>query len=164
MPTSSATGLDRPDSCRGSRCDPVDEPGRRPGRRRAEVRSQGLTGVVDPAGPVGRPPLRHGSNRRRIGDLAGRAVEDEVELVHREADGASRVMGQVLRLAGFVAGLEPEGAVDPDRSDPVDMRAPVRVDRGQPAGMTVGAAGLGAWVTPCSSRASMWAQSMSGSW
>src|SRR6185295_16001563 len=54
-----------------------------------------------------------------------------------QAHGAARITGEVPALAAALAGLEPEAAVGPQCADAVDVRASVRVDRGQPAGMTV---------------------------
>ena len=55
----------------------------------------------------------------------------------RDAQRAARVAREVPPLAGPLAGLEPERVVDPERADAGHVRASVRVDRRQPAGVPV---------------------------
>src|SRR6185437_3717874 len=120
----------------------VHVPGRRAGRGRTELRSERHARVVDPGRPASRCPARgHVGDGSRVGDQGGLALDHQVELLGREAHGAARITGKVPALAAALAGLEPEAAVGPRRADAVDMRASVRVDRGQPAGMTLRPAG-----------------------
>src|SRR5437763_2560889 len=118
--------------------DAVDEPGRRTGRRGAELGRQRGAGLVDPGRPAGGGPAGgHVGDRRRIGDPLRLALDDQVELVGGQAERAAGIAGHVLPLAGGAAGLEPERTVDPQRADAGDVGAAVRVDRGQPAGVAV---------------------------
>ena len=109
-----------------------------------ELEGEGLTkangeriaGVVHPRRPSpGGPPLGHGRDGCPVGDEAGLALEHEVEVVGGDAQGAAGIAGEVAALPAAAAGLEPEGAVDPERADAGDVRAAVAVDRRQPTGV-----------------------------
>jgi len=69
----------------------------------------------------------------------GHTFHDEVELMSGEAQGAARIAGEVSPLAGLLSRLEPERSVEPDRADTRHVRAPVPIDRRQPACMAIGA-------------------------
>ncbi len=64
------------------------------------------------------------------------------------AQRAPRVARQIPPFAGELSGLEPEGAVEPERAHTCHMRASVPVDRRQPAGVPVRAASPGGLAYP----------------
>ena len=93
------------------------------------------------------PTLGHLRDRCRVGDLAASPSTTRwIPPWRRQVCSADH--GEVLRFAGAVAGLEPEGTVDPQRADAGDMRSPVAVDRCQPAGVSIRAASARALTEP----------------
>jgi hypothetical protein len=105
----------------------------------AVIGCQSHTGLIHSGWPSLRAPLlRHSDNHGRICDLFGHALHDEVELVSGNAQRAPRVARQIPPFTGQLSGLEPESAIEPERTDTCHMRASVPVDRRQPAGVSVG--------------------------
>src|SRR5580704_31339 len=143
LPTGGAARLNGEDGGRRPGPEAVDEPRRRTSRGCAELGCQRQTGFVDAGGPALLGPASgHGGNRGAVRHLAGLAVHRQVELAGGSAQRTARIAGQVLPLARPGAGLEPECTLDPERADAGDVRAPVRVDGGEPRGVAVRAAGL----------------------
>ncbi len=126
-----------------------------------------------PSGPgrpaLGGPACRHGGHRLRVRDLAGLALHHQVELTDSDAQGTTRVAGEILPLARAVAGLEPEGAVGPVpesgpppgglRSGSSPSAAPRRGHRGSPS-----SAGTPYGIPRCRSTARHPSQSRALSW
>ena len=140
--TASRPRIDGAHCRRRARGEAVHVPRRRPGRGRAVLGGERHARVVGPGWPACcRPARRQAGDGGRVGDQGGFAFHDEIELAGRDAQRAARVTGQVLALAGVLAGLEPPAAVGPQRADAGDVRASVWVDRGQPAGVPVRAPG-----------------------
>jgi hypothetical protein len=65
------------------------------------------------------------------------ALYDEVELIGGEAQCAAWVALEISSYARPLAGLEPEGSIEPKRTDACHMWAPVAVDRRQPARVSI---------------------------
>ena len=141
-PPCSATRLDRRERRCRARGQAVHIPWRRSGRGSAELRGKSPAGVIDSGRPsLGSPACRHSRHCRRIGDLAGCAFHDEIEVVGGETQCATWVAGKVACLPRPLARLEPEGSVGPESADARYVGAGVRVDCRQPARVTVRAAG-----------------------
>jgi hypothetical protein len=84
------------------------------GRRRAELGGERQARVVDPGRPAARGPARgQGGDGRRVGDRGGLALDGQVEVMGRDAQGAARIAGDVPALPGVLAGLEPRSSRRP---------------------------------------------------
>ena len=163
MPPGRTAWTDGAQRRRRARGEAVHVPGGRPGRGRAVLGGQCQSRVVGAGRPASRcPARRHARHRGRVGDQGGLARHDEIELPGRHTERAARVTCEISALAGGFAGFEPEAALGPQRADAGDVRAAVRVDRGQPAGVPSGPPSPGAWLRPSVSRASIPDQSSSG--
>jgi hypothetical protein len=77
--------------------------------RSAVVGSERLAGFVDSSGPAfGGPTRGHGFHSLWIGDLAGSALDDKIEVVSGHAEHTARVSSEVPALSGALTSLEPE--------------------------------------------------------
>lgn len=140
-PSGGAERLRRPDRRGRAGTQPVDEPGRGPRRRCAVVGGECPARFIDPGGPaLGGPPPGQVGDGWLVGDLVRLALHDEVEFLGSDAQRAAGVTGEVSSLASCLPGLEPERPAEPQPADARDVRAAVRVDGRQPAGMTARAA------------------------
>ena len=120
------------------RPDAVDRPRGRSSRWGAVLSGEGNAGRIHFCRPaLGAPSICHGCNHGRVGHLFGHALNDEVELIGGEAQCATRVVCEVSSLARPLPGFEPEGSIEPKRTDACHMRAPVEVDRRQPARVSI---------------------------
>ena len=117
-----------------ARAQPVDPPRRRPGRGCAELggqRDAGLVGLGRPAAGV--PPSSEVRDLDRVVDGHRVDLGREIEVLGRDPERAPGVAGQVAALASGRTGRDVEAAVHPQGPDAGQVRAPVRVDGGQPA-------------------------------
>jgi len=124
-------------------CEAIHKPGRRTGRWSTVIGSDRLASFVDSSRPpLAGPKCRHCCDGSWIGDLAGGALNDEIEVADGHAQRTPRIFSQISALARALTCLEPEGAVDPRGADSSHVWAAVGVDSGQPTGVPVRAARL----------------------